>query len=214
VISPGTPVLLDTSIVIHLARGGVAAERLESRFGFRSRSLPLTPLISAVTVGELFAFAERNEWGARKRESLEQLVSNLIVIDIRRPGVLRTYAALDHASEAVRHAHGAAERRLDRRHRRGDRCRAHHRGPGLRRAVSRASSARMGRSTESALIPAILHLAAVSLSKPVLSFRHPLSRHRSARNLERDPPANLHRERHNETNRSRNAPVPCRGAAG
>lgn len=94
-ISPGTPVLLDTSIVVHLARGGVAAERLESRFGFRSRSLPLTPLICAVTVGELLAFAERNEWGARKRESLEQLISNLIVIDIRRPGVLRTYAALD-----------------------------------------------------------------------------------------------------------------------
>ncbi|HEX5870624.1 MAG TPA: type II toxin-antitoxin system VapC family toxin [Longimicrobium sp.] len=92
-ISPGTPVLLDTSIVIHLARGGVAAERLESRFGFRSRSL--TPWISAVTVGELFAFAERNEWGVRKRESLEQLISNLIVIDIRRPGVLRSYAVLD-----------------------------------------------------------------------------------------------------------------------
>jgi tRNA(fMet)-specific endonuclease VapC len=93
VISPGTPVLLDTGIVIHLARGGVAAERLESRFGFRSRSLP--PMISAITVGELFAFAERNEWGARKRESLEQLVSNLVVLDIRKPGVLRRYAALD-----------------------------------------------------------------------------------------------------------------------
>jgi tRNA(fMet)-specific endonuclease VapC len=93
VISPGTPVVLDTSIVIHLARGGVAAERLESRFGFHSRSL--APVISAVTVGELFAFAERNEWGGRKRESLEQLISNLIVLDIRRPGVLRSYAALD-----------------------------------------------------------------------------------------------------------------------
>lgn len=92
-ISPGTPVVLDTSIVIHLARGGVAAERLESRFEFHSRSL--TPLISAVTVGELFAFAQRNEWGGRKRESLEQLISNLVVLDIRRPGVLRSYAALD-----------------------------------------------------------------------------------------------------------------------
>jgi tRNA(fMet)-specific endonuclease VapC len=93
VISPGTPVLLDTSIVIHLARGGVAAERLESRFGFRSRAL--TPSISAVTVGELLAFAERNDWGQRKRESLQQLIGNLIVVDVRRPGVLRTYAALD-----------------------------------------------------------------------------------------------------------------------
>jgi tRNA(fMet)-specific endonuclease VapC len=93
VISPGTPVVLDTSIVIHLARGGVAAERLESRFGFLSRSL--TPWVSAVTVGELLAFAERNEWGARKREALEQLISNMVVIDIRKPGVLRMYAALD-----------------------------------------------------------------------------------------------------------------------
>jgi tRNA(fMet)-specific endonuclease VapC len=93
VIPPGTPVLLDTSIVIHLARGGVAAERLEARFGFRSRAL--TPSISAITVGELLAFAERNDWGARKRESLQQLIGNLIVVDVRRPGVLRTYAALD-----------------------------------------------------------------------------------------------------------------------
>lgn len=36
-IPAGTPILLDTSIVIHLARGGVAAERLETRFALRSR---------------------------------------------------------------------------------------------------------------------------------------------------------------------------------
>lgn len=92
-IPPGTPLLLDTNIVIHLARGGAPAERLESDFGLRSR--PLVPWISVITVGEPFAFAERNAWGARKREALEQVIGTLVVVDMRRPTVLRAYAALD-----------------------------------------------------------------------------------------------------------------------
>jgi tRNA(fMet)-specific endonuclease VapC len=93
VIPPGTPLLLDTNICILLARGGVPAERLESRFGLRSRAV--VPWVSVVTVGELLAFAKRNAWGDRKREGLEQLLGTLVVIDIRRASVLRAYATLD-----------------------------------------------------------------------------------------------------------------------
>lgn len=92
-IPPGTPLLLDTNIVIHLARGGTPAERLESRFGLRSR--PLAPWISVISVGELLAFAERNAWGDRKGEALERVIGTLVVVDIRRPAILRAYAALD-----------------------------------------------------------------------------------------------------------------------
>ncbi|HEV3050299.1 MAG TPA: type II toxin-antitoxin system VapC family toxin [Longimicrobium sp.] len=92
-IPPGTPLLLDTNICILLARGGVPAERLESRFGLRSRAA--APWVSVVTVGELLAFAKRNAWGDRKRDGLEQLLGTLIVIDIRRASVLRAYAELD-----------------------------------------------------------------------------------------------------------------------
>lgn len=92
-IPAGSPVLLDTSIVIHLARGGTASERLESRFGLLSR--PLTPWISAVTVGELLAFALRNGWGPRKLDALKQLIANLVVVNINREQVLQAYAVLD-----------------------------------------------------------------------------------------------------------------------
>lgn len=92
-IPAGTPILLDTNILIYLARGGAASERLEARFGLRSR--PLTPWISVVTVGEMLAFAERNSWGRRRVDAMQQLISNLVVVDIRTDAVLHAYAAVD-----------------------------------------------------------------------------------------------------------------------
>lgn len=92
-ISPGTPILLDTNVLIHLTRGGVASERLESRYGLSSRSL--APWISVVTVGELLAFAERNNWGKRRVEALRQMISNLVIVDIRGEAVLQAYATVD-----------------------------------------------------------------------------------------------------------------------
>lgn len=92
-IPAGTPILLDTNILIHLARGGAASERLESRFGLRSRAA--APWISVVSVGEILAFAERNSWGARRVNALKELMSNLVVVDIRTDAVLRAYASVD-----------------------------------------------------------------------------------------------------------------------
>lgn len=92
-ISGSTPLLLDTNILIHLARGGTAAKRLESAYGLGSRRL--TPLICIVTVGELLAFADRNEWGPAKVAALEELIGHLVVVDISRDPVLRAYARFD-----------------------------------------------------------------------------------------------------------------------
>jgi tRNA(fMet)-specific endonuclease VapC len=93
VIPASTPLLLDTNILIHLARGGIAAQRLEDGYALRSRRV--VPWISIVTVGELMSFARHAGWGAAKQNVLEQLVGNLIVIDINRDPVLRAYAELD-----------------------------------------------------------------------------------------------------------------------
>ena len=92
-IPASTPVLLDTNILILLARGGVAAQRLESAYALTSRRL--TPLISVVTVGETLSLANRNGWGAAKLTALEQLMTQLVVIDISREPVLRAYADID-----------------------------------------------------------------------------------------------------------------------
>lgn len=92
-ISPDTPVLLDTNVVIHLARGGAAAEALEARFALRSRRVP--PWTSAVSVGEMLAFAKRNGWGDRKVDALRELAANLVVVDVGRERILNAYAELD-----------------------------------------------------------------------------------------------------------------------
>lgn len=92
-IPMSAPVLLDTNILIHLARGGVAAERLEGMYGLGSRRL--TPFISVVTVGELLAFARHARWGAAKLAALERLTADLVVVDIGRQPVLHAYARFD-----------------------------------------------------------------------------------------------------------------------
>lgn len=92
-IAASTLLLLDTNILIHLARGGVAAQRLESQYALSSRRV--TPIISVVTVGELMAFARHADWGAAKLAALEDLIRNLVVVDINRQPVLRAYAEFD-----------------------------------------------------------------------------------------------------------------------
>lgn len=94
-IAASTPLLLDTNILIHLARGGIAAQRLEAAYALASRRL--TPFVSVVTVGELLSFAQRNGWGGGKLAALERMIAHLVVVDIGRDPVLRAYAQFDAA---------------------------------------------------------------------------------------------------------------------
>lgn len=56
--------ILDTNIVIHLVRGSVVGQAVDSRFQLRAR--PERPLISVVTLGEALAFARPRNWGAQR----------------------------------------------------------------------------------------------------------------------------------------------------
>jgi tRNA(fMet)-specific endonuclease VapC len=49
--------------------------------------------VSAVTVGELLYGAERQRWGAAKRESIEKLISAQVVVPATR-AIATTYATL------------------------------------------------------------------------------------------------------------------------
>jgi tRNA(fMet)-specific endonuclease VapC len=93
VIAASTPILLDTNILIHLARGGIAAQRLEAQYALGARRA--VPLISIVTVGELMAFALKAGWGAAKQARVKELAEHLVVVDINREPVLRAYADFD-----------------------------------------------------------------------------------------------------------------------
>jgi tRNA(fMet)-specific endonuclease VapC len=100
-MSPGALLLLDTSVVLHLAPGRATGDALDKQFGLRQR--PDRPLISIITVGELFAFARRRSWGGAKQDQLRRIVEQLVVVDVRNTAVLEKYSEIH--SFMVEHGH-------------------------------------------------------------------------------------------------------------
>ncbi len=84
--------LLDTNIVIHLIRGNEVAQRIDGLFQLRHR--PERPLISVVTVAEGLALALQFGWGERKASELEELFTELLIVDIHQEQTLRAYAEI------------------------------------------------------------------------------------------------------------------------
>lgn len=93
--------LLDTSVVLHVARGRATGDALDRAFGLRARLD--RPLISIITVGELLSFAKQRGWGSVKLERLEALVRELIVVDVRSRSIVDRYAEID--TFMVKHGH-------------------------------------------------------------------------------------------------------------
>ncbi|HEY0970895.1 MAG TPA: PIN domain-containing protein [Gemmatimonadales bacterium] len=73
-------ILLDTNVLLYLIRGGPAGDWIDREFGLRRRAE--RPLIAVTSVGELLRIAARGRqpWGLRKRQQLEELVSELVVV--------------------------------------------------------------------------------------------------------------------------------------
>ncbi len=82
--------VLDTSVVVKLLQGKEIGSAIASRYGLKQRSM--VPLISVVTVGELRSFSRSLGWGRDRRERLNELVANLVVVDINSDDVLEAYA--------------------------------------------------------------------------------------------------------------------------
>ena len=85
--------LLDTNILSHLVRGNRIGEAIEARFNVKNRLE--RPLVSVVTLGELFAFSKGLNWGPSKIRALEDLLLQLAISDIHSEPVLRTYAEVE-----------------------------------------------------------------------------------------------------------------------
>ena len=85
--------LLDTSVVVHLARGDATGQAMERAYGIRDRRE--RPLLSVVSVGELLSIATRRSWGAAKRERLREIIAALVVLDLQRQPILEKYAEID-----------------------------------------------------------------------------------------------------------------------
>lgn len=89
--------ILDTSIIFLMIRAGKLGKYIDEQYHIRSRAF--RPLISVVTVGELYAIAARNNWGEKKLALIDILQRELVVVDINRPDVLKAYAEVLCAAE-------------------------------------------------------------------------------------------------------------------
>lgn len=82
--------LLDTGILIHLIRGNEVAQRVDAAFHIRHRTE--RPLISIVTIGEALSLAVQFGWSVAKRETLEGLLRELVIVNIDTRAVAEKFA--------------------------------------------------------------------------------------------------------------------------
>lgn len=96
----GQPLLLDTCVLLHLARNKELGQRLQRDFDLSNTSH--RPLVCVVTLGEIWSLARHNQWGDSKREFLKKLLSTLVVIDINADSIIDAYVEVDNARRQVR----------------------------------------------------------------------------------------------------------------
>lgn len=95
--------LLDTNVLLFLARGGRLGQHIDATFGLRAARF--RPLVCIVSHGEVLVLARSNKWGDEKQTALRGLLDNLVAVDISHPRVIDAYVELDLVSRA--HPDGA-----------------------------------------------------------------------------------------------------------
>jgi predicted nucleic acid-binding protein len=85
--------LLDTNILVHYVRGSTLALLVDSQY---SPSVPPNyPVVSVVSIGEMYSFAFRLKWGRQKQDALKNLLKSIPSVDINHPSILGCYAEID-----------------------------------------------------------------------------------------------------------------------
>ncbi len=91
---PSSPAyLLDTGILIHYARASTIGQAVEEKFNFKSSGFK--PVVCAVTLGEIQAFAQRRNWGPQKLGQLQSLLDNVVHVNIDSHEIIAAYADID-----------------------------------------------------------------------------------------------------------------------
>ena len=96
--------LLDTNIIVALIRRNDLGQFLDARYGLLPPAPPLPVCI--VTVGELYALANKFSWGPTKRAALASRLVHFRRVDINDPPILTTYGDIDAWSQAHGHKMG------------------------------------------------------------------------------------------------------------
>ncbi len=91
-----TDYVLDTNIVLHYTRTNSPVS-IQVEKDYNLLASPFRPMVCAVTVGEMLAFAK--QFGEARREKLEAILGEFLVIDVNREDVLAKYAELHQYSK-------------------------------------------------------------------------------------------------------------------
>lgn len=91
--------LLDTGILVHYVRQSPLYFAIEAQEKLTAQDC--IPFISVVTMGEILSFGIQKNWGQTKLQSLNNLFSKLVVLDVNSNDVklLETYAETDSYSK-------------------------------------------------------------------------------------------------------------------
>jgi tRNA(fMet)-specific endonuclease VapC len=92
-------VLLDTNIVLHLARGDTVGRRIDAEHDLRGRKE--RPLVSVVTAGELDSIVRKWNWGQKKRQHVQELLLELVLVPVTQGRIVTAYGEIDHFTENV-----------------------------------------------------------------------------------------------------------------
>src|ERR1019366_4150966 len=93
------PYLLDTSILLHLIRGKDLGRYINITFDLANAVH--RPLVSIVTHGEIWALADRHEWGTDKRAALTKMLDSLVTITLDDQAILDAYVYMDRACRSM-----------------------------------------------------------------------------------------------------------------
>lgn len=80
-------ILFDTNVVSYMMKGGRLAEAYAPHLERRS------PAIAFITVGEMYSWAEKGDWGKPRRKKLEMTLGNFVVIPYDRE-IARCYGRI------------------------------------------------------------------------------------------------------------------------
>lgn len=91
--------LLDTGILVHYVRQSPLYQTIEANEKLMEQDC--IPFISVVTMGEILSFGIQQNWGQAKLQSLRNLFSKLVVLDINSNDerLLEAYAEIDSYSK-------------------------------------------------------------------------------------------------------------------
>jgi tRNA(fMet)-specific endonuclease VapC len=89
--------LLDTNLLLIYLRQSSLKEKVEQQLQlFTSEN---TLLISVVSIGEIKSIATQNNWGDKRLEKLEMLLSKFLIVDINIRTIIEKYAEIDAFSQ-------------------------------------------------------------------------------------------------------------------